>query len=385
MKLSKGLFLAFAGLGLFACSNEDVTENGAQIEGPADVVVKLDLPGFVNGVSRAVETGFTTNKIVTPSYVVVTVEGKKGATVEQEYTGGNITIQGVEDPTSIKVEINTKKESGENNWINVPYSTFAELNEITVAGTRMIGTVSGVENFMVSGENYIVTVPVKHTMARLEFGGIKHAAHSGGTCRFKNGNLAGVFLNHVQLHSTAATDDPKDYTEDDIKGANFFSGNGSTGWWDAITGTDFFPGGSATYPSDGGCYAYNIYPVEANNAAALPVLTLYFNSLQEQDNAPSHFVGSEGFALVKTYKVSKTTMDGNPTLKAALCGANPTELDEGTNYQVINFPAGYIYQIQTLSVPDEAVHPDLTGAGVNLVATITLIDWKIVAGSVDWK
>ena len=383
MKFSKGLFLAFAGLGLFACSNEDVTENGAQIEGPADVVVKLDLPGFVNGVSRAVETGFTTSKTVTPSYVVVTVEGKKGATVEQEYTGGPITIQGVEDPTSITVEINTKKESGENNWINVPYSTFAELNEITVAGTRMIGTVSGAEKFTVSGENYTVAVPVKHTMARLEFGGIKHAAHSGGTsCRFKAGKLAGVFLNHVQLNSTGGV---TDYTEDKIKGENFFSGNGSTGWWDAIIGTDFFPGESATYPSDAGCYAYNIYPVEAGNATALPVLTLYFTNLVEQDNATSHFVGSEGFALVKTYKVSKTTMDGNPTLRAALCGANPTQLDGGTNYQVINFPAGYIYQIQTLSVPDEAVHPDVTGEGVNLVATITLIDWEIVAGSVDWK
>lgn len=382
MKFSKGLFLAFAGLGLFACSNEDVIENGAQIEGPADVVVKLDLPGFVNGVSRAVETGFTTSKTVNPSYVVVTVEGKKGATVEREYTGGNITIQGVEDPTSITVEINTKKNNN-GTWEAVPYSTFAELNEITVAGTRMIGTVSGAENFTVSGENYTVTVPVKHTMARLEFGGIKHAAHSSGTsCRFKDGDLAGVFLNHVQLNSTGGV---TDYTEDNIKGENFFSGNGSTGWWDAITGTDFFPGESATYPSDAGCYAYNIYPVEANNAANLPVLTLYFNGLQEQENATSHFVGSEGFALVKTYKVSKTTMDGNPTLKAALCGANPTELDEGTNYQVINFPAGYIYQIQTLSVPDEAVHPDVTGEGVNLVATITLIDWEIVAGSVDWK
>lgn len=41
MKFSKGLFLAFAGLGLFACSNEDVTENGGDNQ-TASVVIKLD-------------------------------------------------------------------------------------------------------------------------------------------------------------------------------------------------------------------------------------------------------------------------------------------------------------------------------------------------------
>ena len=39
MKISKSLFLAFAGLGLFACSNEDVTENGVQ--GEASISVKI--------------------------------------------------------------------------------------------------------------------------------------------------------------------------------------------------------------------------------------------------------------------------------------------------------------------------------------------------------
>lgn len=48
MKISKSLFLAFAGLGLFACSNEDVTENGVQ--GEASISVKISDPAL----SRAV-------------------------------------------------------------------------------------------------------------------------------------------------------------------------------------------------------------------------------------------------------------------------------------------------------------------------------------------
>ena len=41
MKISKSLFLAFAGLGLFACSNEDVTENGG-IQGGATGMVQIN-------------------------------------------------------------------------------------------------------------------------------------------------------------------------------------------------------------------------------------------------------------------------------------------------------------------------------------------------------
>lgn len=56
MKLSKSLFLAFAGLGLFACSNEDVVENGG-IEGGATVTVKV----VGDALSRALETPTTGN------------------------------------------------------------------------------------------------------------------------------------------------------------------------------------------------------------------------------------------------------------------------------------------------------------------------------------
>ena len=55
------------------------------------------------------------------------------------------------------------------------------------------------------------------------------------------------------------------------------------------------------------------------------------------------------------------------------------------NYQVVNFPAGYIYQVKKLSVTDEAIKTNPTGTGDELVATIVVTPWTIVEGSVDWK
>lgn len=43
MKISKSLFLAFAGLGLFACSNEEFNEN-QPLEGVGAVSIKIEAP-----------------------------------------------------------------------------------------------------------------------------------------------------------------------------------------------------------------------------------------------------------------------------------------------------------------------------------------------------
>lgn len=44
MKFSKSLFLAFAGLGLFACSNEEVVTESGNMDGNGVVEVKIVLP-----------------------------------------------------------------------------------------------------------------------------------------------------------------------------------------------------------------------------------------------------------------------------------------------------------------------------------------------------
>ena len=154
---------------------------------------------------------------------------------------------------------------------------------------------------------------------------------------------------------------------------------------DKIAGTDFFPSSTASYPSSG-CYAYNIYPAEG--AANLPVLTLYFSGLAvnsaytDADGNKAHFIGDKGFASVSRYRVAKAGL--SDAAKTALCGASPVEIGSDY-YQVVNFPAGYIYQVQGLSVTDEAVKTNPEGEGDELVATVVVTAWTIVNGSVDWK
>lgn len=386
MKLSKGLFLAFAGLGLFACSNEDVTENGGQIEGPADVVVRLNLPNMANG-SRS-EADFTSNKTVTPNYVKITVLDGTGnnigekegvySTVDDTEQEGQFTFQGINNPAKVVVEINTKTGS-EGSWNLVDVSSIEALNEIAVANTPMYGET---QDITVSNNQYTCTVNMEHTMARLEFGGIQHEVHgTGDKCMFSAGNLSGILLNNVKL--TSSSNDLKNYNETEID--NFFKESAPvTSPWDKIAGTGFFSSLTAQYPVSG-CYAYNIYPAEGE--ANLPVLTLYFSGLSvnpdytDAEGNEAHFIGNNGFASVSKYKVAIDGLD--ETVKTALCGVNPT--DVGGYYQVVNFPAGYIYQVTNLSVTDEAVKTNPEGAGDELVATVVVTAWTIVSGSVDWK
>lgn len=121
MKLTKSLFLAFAGLGLFACSNEDVTDNGG-VQGNSSVTVEINLPKILNG-SRSGEgiaasgetsgtTGTETPVEIGEKGVSVTLHaaaGGKTETVTVDGTNtkvGTITFQNVRAPQSVEVSVN---------------------------------------------------------------------------------------------------------------------------------------------------------------------------------------------------------------------------------------------------------------------------------------
>lgn len=381
MRFSKSLFVAFAGLGLFACSNEDVTNGNGTINGPADVVVKLDLPNMSTG-RALVDGGFTTNTEVTPGYVKITLACEDGPKViegnySEKGTNGKFTFTGVNAPTSVTVELNTKTSSGES-WTDVAHSSLTELQNIAVANTRMTGSTNEIT---ASGDKYTCTVDMEHTMARLEFGGIKHETHaSEDKCLFKAGELSGIMLNKVKLNE--ANEQAKTYNEAEIDA--MFGADGTATPWDKITGTNFL-NGATEFPEAGKSYSYNIYPAEG--ATNLPVLTLYFTGLESADNLPADapvYVGTNGFASVAKYKIAEANYNSlTEKAKKALCG----ESAQATNgfYQVINFPAGYIYQVKSLSVADEDIKTTPDGSGLTLEATINVTAWTIAEGSVEWN
>lgn len=117
MKISKSLFLAFAGLGLFACSNEDVTENGVQ--GGADVTVTVNPQGLSRG-SRAIDPSNPINGVngdeqdVDINSIVVKLTAGVGSNEQKftsmsELTNGTVTFNGVRNPSKIEVFINGGK------------------------------------------------------------------------------------------------------------------------------------------------------------------------------------------------------------------------------------------------------------------------------------
>ena len=64
MKISKSLFLAFAGLGLFACSNEDAT-TGVDNSGNNSIVIKLDGLTASRSVGNPVNDDDSDSKVAT--------------------------------------------------------------------------------------------------------------------------------------------------------------------------------------------------------------------------------------------------------------------------------------------------------------------------------
>lgn len=92
MKISKSLFLAFAGLGLFACSNEDVT-TGVDNSGNNSIVIKLDGLTASRSVGDPVNDDNSDNKVATTLNDVAIVLSD-GSTIYGVETLKNVAEEG---------------------------------------------------------------------------------------------------------------------------------------------------------------------------------------------------------------------------------------------------------------------------------------------------
>lgn len=371
MKLTKSLFLAFAGLGLFACSNEDVaTENGGVINGPANVEVKVKLPVLA---SRTVNDR-TFERDVEIESMKITLTCEDGSTqeatyedfLEEEVNGeGSVVFEGVQAPKSITVSVNGYEKGTE--------LTLSNTNT-TWAGVKapMYGETSSIQ--AIPSENvYKATVDVEHQQARMEFLDIFHQdalTEDGGVCRFKSLNIVGAFLN-------------------DWDNKNTYNSWAEIPWdnniWDVIGTPEkkvnfLLIDNNNALPDKNQCYAYNVKP------GSIPTFTLAFDDVEYTDEYQSAhgniaFVGDHGYAVVSKYKV----IVDNTIIKNYSEFGLSAEPILGQEVEITKLPAGYIYQVQHLAVPDSAIKGDIRGEGVNLIATINVEKWNIVIGHAEWK
>lgn len=379
MKLSKSLFLAFAGLGLFACSNEDVTDNGG-VQGDASVVVGIDLANLRGNGSRAVDaTEETSDGQTTPvklNSVVLTLESQTGGTQTYKFptelasnpTTLTHTFDKVRNPTKISVSINggTSEELHlkdiYNDGLAAPLYDY-ETN---------FGTATDKDGVL----TYEVTLAPQHEIALLEFKGIKHEEHASEGCLFSSLTFDGMFLNGVKLHET---------TGGDATFANWVNAqdNADAPTFTVINQSFLKPADGTTpvFPSERGkCYAYNIFPEEGE---AMPKLTLCFSNvtLNSGQVIAGWSAGNPLYAAVSKYKLTGIATETDDKISTD----NQAKYGVDADGYLTKFMAGYVYKFKDLVVPDEAFGPTPEGGeDAKVIATVTITEWNIVNGTVEW-
>lgn len=379
MKLSKSLFLAFAGLGLFACSNEEIADNGG-VQGGADVTVTVNPQGLLS--SRAIDPSAPTagtngsEQNVTIKSIQVKLTAGVGSAEQSfssmsELTNGTVTFNGVRNPSKIEVFINGGKAE---DW------TLAEFYQGSHAGLAapMYGSADGNEFEATTSADgktvYNVTVTPKHETALLEFSDISHKDDGEG-CIFNAINFEGLFLNHVKLAENGAYLGDDEYTTvTDFNDVQDLGNLAPT--YSVIADADKnFLTPSKVWPAEGSCYSYNIFPQASID---LPVLTLCFKDIAVKDGQVWTNADNKGYATVKTYKLSSTEELTDKQLEEM--GA--TKVDP----VIKKFAAGYVYKFTGLEVADENIGTTIEGGeDASLVATIKVIPWTITEGTVEWN
>lgn len=379
MKISKSLFLAFAGLGLFACSNEDVTEGGVQ--GNSSVTVKVNLPqlltesrsgeGIAAGKETAGTTGDQTPVVIGGKGVTVTLYAASGTTEEtlsmdgSSTLTGSFTFQNVRTPQRVEVSVNGG---------TVTDLSIDQINEAGLAAP-LYATSSDFQAGE-DGKSYTISVTPQPRYARLELSGITHDTdHGTGSCIFKKAKLAGLFLDNVWVTEKSADGMVNVANNagiwDNIKKADYASPT-----WSAID-ADFFAA-SATWPVAGNCYAYSLFG-ETQLPSVVFVLdgtTLQFNDGVQMAGYTS---GADLYARVSTFKINKPA-DWDQKKEEY-----KTKYGVDDNGQFISFKAGNIYQISDIAIPDKAwgTTPG-GGTDVSVTATVNVLPWTVVEGTVEW-
>lgn len=380
MKFSKSLLWAFAGLGLFACSNEEVVTEGGNMEGNSTVTVKINLPklltesrsgsGILAGTETAGTTGDQTPVEIGAEGVKVTLYAASGSS-EQTVTmsqddirTGSVTFANVRTPQRVAVSVN----GGTDDALTIDAINTAKLAAPLYAESAAF-------NLDDETGNYTITVTPEPRYARLELSGISHDTNHGtSTCIFKTANLAGMFLDNVWV-----TEESNAGMVNVAADAGIWEEIGTTAYasptWSTLGG-DFLAG--TTWPAAGNCYAYSLF-----GETQLPsvVFVLDGTGLEFNDGVQmaGYTPGANLYARVSNFVINK------PTDWEQKKEEYKTKYGVDDNGVFTSFKDGNIYQISDIAIPDKAwgTTPG-GGTDVSVIATVNVLPWTIVEGTVAW-
>lgn len=384
MKFSKSLLWAFAGLGLFACSNEEVVDNTQLPDGVGAVTINIVSPSM----SRAIVDGTTATSVPVTGEVTIKLEATTGSgsiklSTEELAEQSSVTFWNVKEPKKITVSMNGGKASYADDAPTIFTSepagvpAYGEVGEtdITLSSTTAspgdkggadyeTGANSGDENK--TYQLYTASVKLAIPVARLEVSGIQHITdtHATGDCAYKTLKIAGVYLDNVYATGAGvtyasgafpcATSAPTDYSYDGTHG----TGTAAI-LKDAATVTDFLTANQTWPETDGKAYAYYFYG--ADGADKLPKFKIYFSESESQDATSP--LPAPRYAMITSYK----------------------QTSENGGGQITKFEPGHIYRITSAKLTDENIIGDEGGNTLyGVEVTVEEAEWTVETIDADW-
>lgn len=384
MKFSKSLLWAFAGLGLFACSNEEVVDNTQLPDGVGAVTINIVSPSM----SRAIVDGTTATSVPVTGEVTIKLEATTGSgsiklSTEELAEQSSVTFWNVKEPKKITVSMNGGKASYADDAPTIFTSepagvpAYGEVGEtdITLSSTTAspgnkggadyeTGANSGDENK--TYQLYTASVKLAIPVARLEVSGIQHITdtHATGDCAYKTLKIAGVYLDNVYATGAGvtyasgafpcATGALTDYSYDGTHG----TGTAAI-LKDAATVTDFLTANQTWPETDGKAYAYYFYG--ADGADKLPKFKIYFSESESQDATSP--LPAPRYAMITSYK----------------------QTSENGGGQITKFEPGHIYRITSAKLTDENIIGDEGGNTLyGVEVTVEEAEWKVETIDAEW-
>lgn len=384
MKFSKSLLWAFAGLGLFACSNEEVVDNTQLPDGVGAVTINIVSPSM----SRAIVDGTTATSVPVTGNVTISLEATTGSgsidlSTEELAEQSSVTFWNVKEPKKITVSMNGGKASyvGEAPTIftsapaGVPAYGEVGQNAITLSSTTSspgkeggadyeTGANSGDENK--TYQLYTASVTLAIPVARLEVSGIQHITdtHAATACAYNTLTIAGVYLDNVYATGAGvtyasgafpcATGAPTDYSYDGTHG----TGTAAI-LKDAATVTDFLTANQTWPETADKAYAYYFYG--ADGAGNLPIFKIYFNQSEAKD--ADHPLPAPRYAMITSYK----------------------QTAENGGAQITKFEPGHIYRITSAKLTDENIIGDEGGNTLyGVEVTVEEAAWTVETIDAEW-